>query len=263
MSPTDDGQRIRRALLNVARERYRERPRPVVAAIAGALELGGPVLVDDDVLTAAVADTALLRRCGWRIVQPGVLWRVEPDGHLVAVIARPEVKQDHTPIADRRHGWRIWRVDSDGRLQPPSGGRRGTFRRRGNLYSAECPHHPAAEIPARNCICGMHYVGDWESFWAGVEHNILGPMKSLSEAVVTYGRAEGRTALDAHPQVWDSMRATRYRVLGALVSRGVEHLLPPTFDVPLRRLDWDAEPDKIARAATMLVEQVELQGDSR
>lgn len=41
--------------------------------------------------------------------------------------------------------------------------------------------------------------------------------------------------------------------------RGIEHLLPKSFDVPLRRMDWSASPDEIKRASTMLVDQIALQ----
>lgn len=256
---------IRAALLEVARERYQGKPTAPLAAFIGAIVADGPVHVDDGIIAYAGIDRGVLAQCGWHSIHGDgvVYWQVEASGQMTRVVLNgPDVVNDPTEVADRRHGWRIWRVDDNGLSSPFEGGR-GTFRRRGNLCTAECPHHRLAEIPATDCKCGLYYVGDWQSFWAGIEYNVLNQMVNTSNRVITYGSAEGRIASDPRQKAWDSMRATRYRILGALVPRGVEHLLPASFDVPLRRLDWDAEPDKIARAATMLVDQIDLQGDSR
>lgn len=268
MSPIAE---IRASVLRYAEERQLRTYSPALSLFIDYLRDGRPVIVETGILRAARIDFNLLQMAGFRLFgddpfapdapkQP--LWQLDT-AELFPVEINWKAASE-TPIVDRHVGWRVWKVTDDGALVPPFVVRTFSTHRRGLLYTATCEYHDLDEIPAAECLCGIHSVTNWASFWPGVEVNILQQLLLRDEdavlrLIITYGRAEGRIALDSQQRVWDSARSTRYRILGALVPRGIEHLLPKSFDVPLRRMDWSASPDEIKRASTMLVDQIALQ----
>ncbi len=113
----------------------------------------------------------------------------------------------------RSFGWRMWEIDSAGRLRSPmfDTGRAVDH----PSVVADCPHGHA--VPSPSCGCGVYYVPSWFAFSRAVEDRLFDG--DVSGYAFTWGVAVGGVDVDPSGDRWGirPRRTGRYRILGGLI----------------------------------------------